>query len=154
MAVNTVKVAILVSRSLLWISLQLASERQGSFVLNLHQDLVDQGSQRSETHEFSRGDLERLSSHCSPVLAIFRPLSCHTSSCLSLFLHFFSRASNASSAFMYLVALYSTFSIVFESFLYRKSRSLHICSLFMKATTSILSSASSIEKASLLKQVM
>ena len=73
MAVNTVKVAILVSRSLLWISLQLASERQGSFVLNLHQDLVDQGSQRSETHEFSRGDLECLSSHCSPVLAIFYP---------------------------------------------------------------------------------
>ena len=51
------------------------------------------------------GSLECLSSHRSPVLAIFRPLSYRISSFLSLFLGFSSQASNASSAFMYLVAL-------------------------------------------------
>ena len=45
MVVIMVEVAILVSRPLIWISLQLAREGQGSFVLNLHQDLVDWSSQ-------------------------------------------------------------------------------------------------------------
>ena len=54
---------------------------------------------------FPIGSLEHLSSRCSPVLAIFHPLSGHMSSCLSLFLGFSSWASSASSTFMYLVAL-------------------------------------------------
>ena len=88
MVVIMVEVAILVSRPLIWISLQLAREGQGSFVLNLHQDLVDWSSQQSEIREFSHGGLERLSSCRSLVLAIFHPLSYRTSSCLSLFLDF------------------------------------------------------------------
>ena len=88
MVVIMVEVAILVSRPLIWISLQLAREGQGFFVFNLHQDLVDWSSQQSEIREFSHGGLERLSSYHSLVLAIFRPLSYRTSSCLSLFLDF------------------------------------------------------------------
>ena len=88
MAVIMVEAAILVSRSLIWISLQLVEEGRGSFVLNQHQDLVDWSSLQSEIREFSHGGLERLSSYRSLVLAIFRPLSYRTSSCLSLFLGF------------------------------------------------------------------
>ena len=105
MIVVTVEAVVLVSGSLIRISLQLAGKCQGSFVIDLHQDLVNLGSQRGEAYEPPMGGLERLSSHRSPVLAIFRPLSCHTSSCLSFFLGFSSRASSASSTFMYLVDL-------------------------------------------------
>ena len=41
MTMVTVEAAILVSRPLIRISLQLAKKGQGSFVLDLHQDLVD-----------------------------------------------------------------------------------------------------------------
>ena len=40
-----VEMALLVSRPLIRVSLQLAKKGQGSFILNLHQDLDDQGSQ-------------------------------------------------------------------------------------------------------------
>ena len=43
MTVVTMEVAILVSRPFIRISLQLARKCQGSFVLDLHQDLVDRG---------------------------------------------------------------------------------------------------------------
>ena len=49
------KVAILVSRSLTGISLQLARSRQGRIVLDLHQDLINRGSQREEACEPSSG---------------------------------------------------------------------------------------------------
>ena len=42
--VITIKAAILVSRPLIGVSLQLVGKCQGSFVLNLYQDLVDRGS--------------------------------------------------------------------------------------------------------------
>ena len=45
------KVAILVSRPLIGVSLQLVGKCQGSFVLNLYQDLVDRGSQWDEACE-------------------------------------------------------------------------------------------------------
>ena len=142
MVVITVETTIIASIPFIWISLHLAGEGQGFFILNLHQNLVDQGSQRRETCEFSYRGLE------TPVLPLFfnpshlLPLSYLTSSYLSCFLSFSSRASNTSSAFMYLVALYSTSDIVFRSFLYRENRNLPFCSLFVKATTSILSSTS------------
>ena len=44
MVVITVKAAILVYRPLIRISFQFVGKGQGSFVLNLHQDLVDLGS--------------------------------------------------------------------------------------------------------------
>ena len=44
MIVFMVETTILVSRPLIRISLQLARKGQGSFVLDLHQDLVDRGS--------------------------------------------------------------------------------------------------------------
>ena len=51
MAVVTVKAAIFVSRLLTWITLQLSWKRQGPLVLDLHQDLVQGGIQRSEARE-------------------------------------------------------------------------------------------------------
>ena len=91
MIVFMVETAILVSRPLIRISLQLTRKGQGSFVLDLHQDLVDRGNQRAEAHELPCGKLR------APVLPPFfspshlLPLSCRTSSCLSLFLDFSSR---------------------------------------------------------------
>ena len=92
MAVITVEAAV------------LAKKCKSPYVFDLHQDLVDQGNQRDETCEFSRGGFG------VPVLPPFSspsylcPLSCHTSSYLFLFLGLSSRANNASSAFMYFVA--------------------------------------------------
>ena len=100
------------------------------------------------------GGLRRLSSLLSLVLGFFCPWSWHASSSRSLFLGFSSLASSASFAFMYLVALYSTFDMVFKSFLYKENKNLPFRKPFVKATTNILLSASSIESASLLKQVM
>ena len=105
MAMIAEETAVLVSKPFARISLQLAKECQGSFVLDLLQDLINQGVQRGEACKSSCEGLERLSSLLSPVLAIFHPLSYRVSSCLSLFWGFSSRASNASSTFMYLVAL-------------------------------------------------
>ena len=44
MTVITMKVVVLVSGPLIGVSLQLAEKCQGSFFLDLHQDLVDRGS--------------------------------------------------------------------------------------------------------------
>jgi len=44
MAVITMEAVVLVSKPLIRIPLQLAGKSQGSFVLNLHQNLVDRGS--------------------------------------------------------------------------------------------------------------
>ena len=89
MAVVAVESAILVSRPLIKVSLQLSWKGQGSFILNLYQDLVDRGSQQGETREFPRGGFWVLvlpSFSCphhlwSPVLqyvflsfSLFRPL--------------------------------------------------------------------------------
>ena len=49
------KMAILVFVPLAGISLQLARPRQGHVVLDLHQDLIDQGNQRGEVLEPSSG---------------------------------------------------------------------------------------------------
>ena len=100
-----VEVAVLVFGSLIGISFQLAGKCQDSFVFDLHQDLVNWGSQRGEACEPPYEGLERLSSCRFLVLTIFRSLSYHMSFCLSFFLGFSSQASSASSAFMYLVAL-------------------------------------------------
>ena len=100
------------------------------------------------------GGLERLSSRWSPILVIFRPLSCRVSSCLSLFLGFSSRASNVSFTFIYLVARYSTFDMVFKLFLYKENKNFPFPNPLVNAATSLLSSASSIERAFLLKSVM
>ena len=51
MAVITVEAAVLFSRPFIRISLQLARKSQGPFILNLHQDLVDRGSQWGESCE-------------------------------------------------------------------------------------------------------
>ena len=100
------------------------------------------------------GGLECVSSRRSPFLFIFHRLSCHASSCLSLFLSFYSQVSNASSAFMYLVSLYSTFDIVFGTFWHKENRNLPFRNPFVNVDTSILLSASLIERASLLKRVI
>ena len=105
MAVIMVEAAVFVSRPFIRISLQLAEKGQSSFVFNLHQDLVDRGSQWGNFMNFPTGGLERLSSHRSPILAIFRPLFDCMSSCLSVFLGFSLRANNVFFALMYLVAL-------------------------------------------------
>ena len=55
MIVILMKTTILVSRSLVRFSLQLARPRQGHVVLDLHQDLIDQGNQRGEVLEPSSG---------------------------------------------------------------------------------------------------
>ena len=55
MTVVTVEAAILVFRPLIGISLQLAGKSQSSFIFDLHQNLVDRGSQRGEAYESSRG---------------------------------------------------------------------------------------------------
>ena len=60
MTMVTVEAAILVSRPLIRISLQLARKGQGSFVLDLHQDLVDQGSQQGEARELPCKGLRAL----------------------------------------------------------------------------------------------
>ena len=51
MTVITMEAVVLVSRPLIRISLQFARKNQGSFVLNLHQDLVDWGNQQGEVRE-------------------------------------------------------------------------------------------------------
>ena len=81
------------------------SKNSSIFILNLLQDLVDQGSQWRKAYEPPCGGLRApiLLSFFDP--SYFLPLILRTSSCLSLFLGFSSRASSASSAFMYLVAL-------------------------------------------------
>ena len=100
------------------------------------------------------GGLGRLSSLLSLVHGFFYPWSCRASSIRSLFLGFSSLVSSASSAFMYLVALNSTSDMVFGSFLYKENKNLPFHYPFVKAATNILSFASSIESASLLKRVM
>ena len=60
MTVVIVEVAILVSGPFIGISLQLAGKFQGSFVFDLHQDLVDRGSQRGEACEPLCGGLGML----------------------------------------------------------------------------------------------
>ena len=57
MVVITVETAVLVSRPFIRVSLQLARKGQGSFVLNLHQDLIDRDSQWGEAHELPYGGL-------------------------------------------------------------------------------------------------
>ena len=100
MTVVMVEVAVLVSRPFIRISLQLARKCHGSFILDLHQDLVDRGSQRGEACEPLCGGFG------VPILpSVFGPLSCRASSYLSLFLGFLSRASTASFEFMYFVSL-------------------------------------------------
>ena len=49
MAVITVEATVLIPRPFIKISLQLAEKDHGSFILNLHQNLVDQGSQWGES---------------------------------------------------------------------------------------------------------
>ena len=55
--VITVETTVLVSRPFIRASLQLARKGQGSFVLNLHQDLIDRDSQWGEAHELPCGGL-------------------------------------------------------------------------------------------------
>ena len=73
MVVIMVETAIIVCIPFIWISLHLVGEGQGFFVLNLHKNLVEQGSQRRETCEFSYRGLETPVLPYSPVLAIFYP---------------------------------------------------------------------------------
>jgi len=105
MIVVMVKIAILVSRPLTRISFKITKKCQGSFILDLHQDLVDRAISGVKLVNLLVGGFEHLSSRWSPILAIFHPLSYCASSYLSLFLGFSSWASSASSAFMYLIAL-------------------------------------------------
>ena len=100
-----VKAAILVFGPLIGVSLQHVGKCHGSFVLDLHQDLVNGAVSEVNLVNLPVGGLERLSSHRSLVLIVFCPPSCCASFCLSLFLGFSSRANSASSAFIYLVAL-------------------------------------------------
>ena len=85
MIVVTVEAAILVSRPLIGISLQLAEKCQGSFIFDLHQDLVDWGNQWGETCEPSYGGFRApiLPSVSSPYCLLFpvlTPLPIFTSS--------------------------------------------------------------------------
>ena len=100
MTIITMKMTVLVSRPLPRVSLQLARKHQGSFILYLHQDLINWGIKRGETCEPpSRGFTIDLQSW------LFPSLSCHASSCLSFSLGFSSQASSVSSAFTYLITL-------------------------------------------------
>ena len=122
MTVVLVKMIILISKPLIGISLQLAGPRQRCIVLDLHQDLIDKGSQRGEVRKSSNGGFEVSILPSILILVVFCPLSCHVSFCLFLFLGFSSQASNASFIFMYLVTQYSTSNMVFRSFLYKKNK--------------------------------
>ena len=82
MIVVTVKTAVLVSEPLIGIPLQLAEECQDSFIFDLHQDLVDRGSQRGEACEPPCGGIEALvlplfsdPSHLLPFVLLYVPLS-------------------------------------------------------------------------------
>ena len=82
MAVITVEAAILVSRPFIRISLQLAKKGQGSFVFNLHQDLVNLGNQRGKACELpcwrfgaSVVQLYSCPSHLSPPVCPYVFLS-------------------------------------------------------------------------------
>ena len=68
--VITVEMAVLVSRPLIRVSLQFTRKGQGSFVLNLHQDLVDQGGQLGEACELPRRGFGM------PILSLFSS-RCH-----------------------------------------------------------------------------
>ena len=57
MIMVTVKTTVFVSGPLARVSLQLARECQGSFILDLHQDLINRGVQWVETCEFFGGRL-------------------------------------------------------------------------------------------------
>ena len=59
-----------------------------------------------------------------------------------------------SFTFIYLVARYSTFDMVFKLFLYKENKNFPFPNPLVNAATSLLSSASSIEMAFLLKSVM
>ena len=101
----TMETTVLVSGPLAKVSLQLAREHQGSFILDLHQNLINLGVQQGEACEPSGG---RLRAPIFPSISYPRyllPSVLYGSSCLSLFLGFSSQANSASSTFMYLVAL-------------------------------------------------
>ena len=76
MTVIIMKVAVLVSKPLIKVSLHLVKKCQGSFVFDLHQDLVNWGSQLGEAYEPPYGGflapiLSSISNPChlsSPVL--------------------------------------------------------------------------------------
>ena len=57
MTMVTVEAAVFVSGPLIGIFLQLAEKCQGSFVFDLHQDLIDWGSQQGEVCEPPYGGL-------------------------------------------------------------------------------------------------
>ena len=154
MVVIAVETAVLVSGPLVRVFLQFAKECQGSFILICINTWSIGVFKRVKLMNLLMGGIERLSSLLSLVLAIFCPLSYHASSCLSLFLGFSLQASSASSTFMYLVALQSTFDIVFRSFLYKEKINSPFYNPLVNAAMSILSSASSIKSTSLLKHVM
>ena len=103
--VITAKATVLISGPFTRISLQLARKCQFSFILDLHQDLIDWRNQRDEACEPPSWGFGAPILLWFPVLVVLRPLSCRASSCFSLFLGFSSRASSTSFAFMYLVAL-------------------------------------------------
>ena len=67
MTVVTVETTVLVSIPFTRVSLQLAREHQGSFILDLHQDLINWGVQRGEACEPSSGRLR---------VPIFPSISC------------------------------------------------------------------------------
>ena len=69
MTVVIVKATVLISGPFIGVSLQLARECQGFFVLDFHQDLVDWGSQWGEACEPPCGRLR------APVLPPFSSLS-------------------------------------------------------------------------------
>ena len=105
MTVIMVKTVILEFGPLTRISFQLARKCQGPSSLICIRTWSIKVVSRVKLMNLPVGGLERLSSHRSLILAIFRPLFCRASFCLSLFLGLSSQANNASSAFMYLVAL-------------------------------------------------
>ena len=67
MTVVEVETTVLVSRPFARVSLQLAKECQGSFILDLHQDLINWGVQRCEAYESFDGRLRAF---------IFPSISC------------------------------------------------------------------------------
>ena len=105
MTVVTVETAILISRSLGWIALQLPWKVRDPSSLICISTWSSGAFRGVKLVNLPLGGLERFSSRLSPVLDFFPPWSYRASSSLSLFLGLSSLADSASSAFMYFVAL-------------------------------------------------
>ena len=154
MAIIMVETTVLVSGPLTRISFQLAKECQGSFVLDLYQDLVNRGGQHGEACEPSSGG---FGSFVFPSLSSSSHLSSPIFPCVLLSFPLFGLLFSGQQCVLCVHVLSIPVKYIrhgFWVFLYKENKNFPFRNPLVKATTSILSLASSIERASLLNRVM